>query len=80
MADFIDCDINNLTAEQILSALLTKTVAGDWAIRTMQVEACALDAIDCRNNSLPTFEILKKVIGINSCGKPAIRLAISPIV
>lgn len=79
MADFITCDINTLTPEQILSALVTKTIAGDWAIRTMYVEACELDAINCDNSSLPTFEILKKVIGINDCGKPAIRLAISQL-
>lgn len=76
MADFVACDNNNLTLEQLIAALVTKTTDGEWAIRTMQVEACELDAINCNNNALPPFEILKKCIGINDCGKPALRLAL----
>lgn len=74
--DFLDCNNKNLTPEQLLSALVTKTATGEWALRTMQVEACELDAIDCSNKTLDSFDILKKVIGINDCGKPAIRLGI----
>ena len=78
MPEFITCNNNTLTIEELLSALVTKTSEGDWALRTMEVTACAEDAIDC--NALPEertpFGILKKVIGINECGKPAIRLAI----
>lgn len=76
MPDFFDCNNKNLTVEQLLSALVTKTPTGEWALRTMEVEACELDAIDCSNKTLEPFEILKKVIGINDCGKPAIRLGI----
>ena len=76
MPDFISCDNNNMTAEQLIAALITKTADGEWAIRTMQVEACELDAIDCNAKALPPFEALKKCIGINDCGKPALRLAL----
>ena len=76
MSDFIDCNNKTLTPEQLLAALVTKTADGDWALRTMEVTACAEDAIDCNTNKLPAFEVFKKLIGINECGKPAIRLAI----
>lgn len=76
MSDLINCTNNILTPEQLFAALLTKTDSGDFALRTMQVEACAEDAIDCNNNAVPLFDQFKKVIGINECGKPAIRLAI----
>ena len=80
MADLFDCDNKVMTPEQLLAALITKTTDGAWAIRTMQVEACELDAIDCNNNSLPPFEVIKKCIGINDCGKPALRLALPAVV
>lgn len=76
MADFINCNNNNITPEQLLNALLTKTSDGDWALRTMQVEACSIEAVECDTPILTPFEALKKVVGINECGKPAIRLAI----
>jgi hypothetical protein len=77
MSDFITCTNKDITPEQLVNALLTKTATGDWALRTMQVEACATDAIDCDNkHPLTLFDVLKRVVGINECGKPAIRLAI----
>lgn len=79
MPDFIGCDNNNITVEQLIAALVTKTADGEWAIRTMQVEACENDAIDCSNGVLPPFEVLKKCIGINDCGKPALRLALPTV-
>ena len=76
MSDYIDCNNNDLTPEQLLAALATKTTEGDWALRTMEVTACADDAIDCDTTGLTSFEIIKRMVGINECGKPAIRLAI----
>lgn len=77
MSDFFDCNNKNLTPEQLLSALVTKTTDGEWALRTMQVEACAEDALDCTNiRNMSSFDILRKCIGISECGKPAIRLAL----
>ncbi len=77
MPDFFDCNNKTITPDELLSALLTKTAAGDWALRTMEVTACADDAITCDTpKDMTSFEKLKMVIGINECGKPAIRLAI----
>lgn len=76
MPNFITCDNADITPAELLSALATKTAAGDWALRTMEVTACAEDAIDCNTTNLTPFEILKNMVGINECGKPAIRLAI----
>jgi hypothetical protein len=76
MSDFIDCNNNNISDEELLSALVTKTAAGNWALRTMEVTACAEDAISCDTTNMTPSEILRRVIGINECGKPAIRLAI----
>ncbi|MDQ3047053.1 MAG: hypothetical protein M3R27_05845 [Bacteroidota bacterium] len=76
MADHINCTNNILTAEQLIAALITKTSGGDWALRTIEVTACAEDAIGCDLSHLTPFDVLKKCIGINECGKPAIRLAI----
>lgn len=77
--DFYDCDNNIITLDQVLSALLTKTATGEWALRTMDVTACADDAVDCDNNAVPNVNLLKKIIGINACGKPAIRLAVQAV-
>ena len=80
MSDFINCDNNQLTDEQLLAALVTKDSSGNWALRTMFVDACSEDAIDCSNNFLTKGQILRKLVGIDpTCGKPAIRLA-SPVV
>lgn len=78
MAEFINCTNKDLTPEQLMGALLTKTATGEVAIRTMIVNACALDAIDCVTNSVPIKTNLGKLIGVNSCGKPAVRLGIKP--
>lgn len=77
MSDYISCDNNSLTDEQLLAAVLTKTEGGEIAIRTMFVDACSEDAIDCNNNAEVTLEkISRQVIGIDpNCGKPAVRLA-----
>lgn len=76
MSDFINCDNNGLTDEQIMAALITKDDDGNFAFRTMFVDACSEDAIDCSNNSLPISQLSRKTIGLDpDCGKPAIRLA-----
>jgi hypothetical protein len=76
MSDFITCDNNQLTKEQILAMLTTKDSDGNWALRVTFVDACSENAIDCSNNMLTIDQITKKVIGIDPvCGKPAIRLA-----
>jgi len=79
MADFTSCANSQLTFEQLLSALITKTAGGDKALRVMLVDACTLDAVDCSNNSIDADSLLKASIGIASCGKPAIRLGIKPV-
>lgn len=78
MTDFVTCANKDLTPEQLIGALLTKTSTKEVAIRTMIVNACADDAIDCTTNSLPIKVNLAKAIGVNSCGKPAVRLGIKP--
>lgn len=76
MADFTTCDISHLPLEKLIPALLTKTENGEWAIRTMTVDACAENAIDCNLSALPLDVAIKKCIGIDPiCGKPALRLA-----
>ena len=76
--DFIDCTNSQLTEEQLFAALATKDAEGNWALRTMIVDACETDAIDCANSMMTTEQIKAKMIGINHCGKPALRLA-SPV-
>lgn len=78
MSDFITCDNNQLTDDQLFAALVTKDSSGNFALRTMVVDACEEDAIDCSNNTLPIGVIKRKLIGINDCGKPALRIA-SPV-
>lgn len=79
MSNFITCNNNTLTPEQILAALLTKDADGNVAIRTMLADACSENAIDCTKNALPLNANLLKAIGISRyCGKPALRLGISP--
>lgn len=78
MVELIDCDNNHITFEQALGACMTKTTGGNFAVRTMFVDACALDAIGCNNNAIPLEQLLKSSIGIASCGKPALRLGVKP--
>lgn len=78
MSNFITCNNNTLTPEQILAALLTKDADGNVAIRTMLANACSENAIDCTKNALPLNANLLKAVGISRCGKPALRLGISP--
>lgn len=79
MADLINCVTKDLTMEQLISMLVTKTTGGEFALRTMVVEACALDAIDCVNHGAYTPEIIfQKLIGVSACGKPALRLGATP--
>lgn len=76
MSDFITCDTNSLSDEQLMAALITKNTDGEWALRTMFVDACEDDAIDCNSGVVTLKDITRKVIGIDPiCGKPAIRLA-----
>lgn len=76
MTDFLRCDLSHLTMEDLLPALLTKTANGEWAFRTMIVDGCADDAINCSNNAIDFDSAFKNCIGIDpGCGKPAIRLA-----
>lgn len=76
MPDYVSCNINQLTDEQLIAALLTKDEEGNFAIRTTFVDACEEDAIDCATNMLPIGTQLRKCIGVDPvCGKPALRLA-----
>lgn len=76
--DFLSCENAHLTTEQVMSALVTKTSEGDWGIRTMLVEACSENAVDCSNNAIPFDTQFKKCIGISAeCSLPALRLGIS---
>lgn len=78
MSDFMTCGNASITLEQALSAIMTKTSTGDISVRTMLVEACATDAIDCSNNAVPLDQLLKSAIGIDAgCAKPALRLGIT---
>jgi len=78
MTDFLSCATKDLTADQLMSMLLTKNAAGEVAIRTMLTDACAENAIDCATSGIPVGTSLAKAIGVASCGKPALRLGIKP--
>lgn len=78
MANYVTCVNKDMTLEQLASALLTKTEDGEIAIRTMIVDACDENAIDCTTNSIPLTVNIARAIGINSCGKPALRLGMTP--
>lgn len=80
MSNYLDCANKILTPEQLISALLTKNSAGEGAIRVMLTNACTENAIDCSNGALPLQTNLAKAIGVSSCGKPALRLGITPTV
>jgi len=78
MSEFITCATKDLTADQLMSMLLTKNAAGEVAIRTMLTDACSTNAIDCATSGIPVGSNLAKAIGIGSCGKPSLRLGITP--
>jgi hypothetical protein len=78
MSEFLSCANKDLTPEQLIGALLTKNEDGEIAIRTMLVDACEENAIDCTTNALPIKTLLAKAIGVNDCSKPALRLGVTP--
>lgn len=72
----LNCNTAHLSFEELISALITKTATGEWALRTTFVDACANEAVDCSNHVLSVDSMLKKLIGVDpNCGKIAIRLA-----
>lgn len=82
MSDFFDCtNIPAMGLDALLNALIVELPDGTRAFRTMAVAAdcgTAADFKDCSNNgSNDPLVAFKSVIGIDPCGKPAIRLATS---
>lgn len=82
MADFFDCtNIAKMSMESLLNALIVQLPDGTRAFRTIAVSAdcgTAVDAMNCTNNGFTDVEAaFKSVIGLDACGKPAIRLATS---
>jgi hypothetical protein len=82
MADFFDCtNIGKMSMEALLNALIVQLPDGTKAFRTIAVSAScgtADDALNCSNNGFTDVEAaFKSVIGVDPCGKPAIRLATS---
>ncbi len=77
MADYLDCTKKDLTMEQLMSSLLTKNADGEVAVRIMFTDACAENAIDCNKGGLPLNSNLSKAIGVNDCGKAALRLGVT---
>lgn len=75
MTSFIKCDNSQLTEKQLQQAILAKE-NNEFGIRVIILGNAANDAIDCSNNGLDEDSIFKNVIGIDSDGKPAIRVAI----
>lgn len=68
------CKDSHLPPEQRLKAVFTKDAEGNVAIRTMNVVGCTEDAVRC-DDPRTFMEMLAASIGINDCGKPALRLA-----
>ena len=76
--DFISCSNKaNLSVEDILKALITVDDAGCAAIRYMQSNDSGVDFISCANKGMDTKSALMSAIGLDSNGKPALRLALT---
>lgn len=80
--DFFDCNnIANMSMTSLLNALIVQLPDGTKAFRTIAVSAScgtAEDALNCANNGFTDVEAaFKSIIGVDACGKPAIRLATS---
>jgi len=82
MPDFITCEnIGSIPFDALIAALVVKLPDGTNALRTMAVAAdcgTAVDGADCSNNgAMDAEQAFRSTIGIDVCGKPAIRLATS---
>lgn len=76
MADGIICENSHLSIDEQLKSVITEDGNGAKSIRTMFVEACENDGVSCEEGQLPFEHFLAGSIGINECGKPALRLAL----
>lgn len=70
----VDCDNSHIPPAQRLKSIFTKDAEGNVAIRTMNVVGCSENAIQC-DDTRDVMTLLAQAIGLNECGKPALRLA-----
>ena len=78
MAAYVDCDNANISLEELLNSLLVKNEAtGDYGLRTVsQTTTCVniTDGITCDTPLKSVADILRHIVVIDGCGKPAINL------
>lgn len=69
----MDCNNNYLPLKQHLEAML-RVAAPLKGLPIVEVTGHEENALNCTNNHLTFEDLLKASIGVDSCGKPAIRV------
>lgn len=74
----LNCNTNHLPIDKIVSSLLRKETAPGSLIGLpiVEVDGHISPAMNCDNNHLKFEDFLKLVIGVDVCGKPALRVKI----
>lgn len=80
MAEYTKCDNSTISAEELLNAVVVKKTDGTYGLRTVVSDnvACGdISGLSCDQPNLSLEDILRKVVVIDGCGKPAIHLVIA---
>lgn len=69
----MDCNTNHIPTGKQLEAML-RTSGNLVGLPIVAVTGHTDNALNCNNNHLTDEELLRLCIGVDSCGKPAIRV------
>lgn len=70
----VNCTTNHLPIEQVLKSILRKDAGGLVGMPIVEVSGHESPAINCKNNYLKFNDLLSLSVGVDPCGKPALRV------
>lgn len=69
----MNCDDNHLPLKQHLDNMLRKSGVL-FGLPIVEVSGHTENAVNCENNHLTFDDLMRKSIGVDACGKPALRV------
>lgn len=69
----MNCENNHLSLEKQLTRML-RTVGGLTGLATVKINSGYTAKIPCDLNHLSFEDLIKRSVGVDSCGRPAIRI------
>lgn len=75
--DYVNCDLKNLSFEDLVKSLLTIDDNGCPAIRYIESTDSGTPFINCDNKNVTLADALRGAIELDVNGNPALRLAVT---